>query len=77
MKDKIKICFVIDHLNIGGAGKLTIDVINGLNKDDFEISLLYLHPMDSNKNLKSFISDHVKTIFVDISKISFIKRILI
>ena len=41
LKDKIKICFVIDHLRIGGAGKLTIDVIKGLIEDEFDISILH------------------------------------
>ena len=72
---KLKVCFVIDHLNVGGAGKLTIDVINELSKDEFDISILYLSPINNEKNLKFLIPESIHTFLIDISKYNTFKKI--
>lgn len=66
----------MDHLNIGGAGKLTIDVINGLSKNEFDISILYLEKSNNKENLKFLIPEHVNTHLFDKSKYKILKRII-
>jgi hypothetical protein len=39
-KDKIKIMYIIPSLQSGGAERFIIDLINNLNKDNFEVKLL-------------------------------------
>lgn len=39
----IKICYVFYNLDIGGVEKLTIDIANLLNKEDFEVSIYCLY----------------------------------
>ncbi len=43
---KTKILFIMSSLKIGGAEKQTIDIINGLSRNKFEISLNYLEKAD-------------------------------
>lgn len=76
MRNKLKVCFVIDHLNVGGAGKLTIDVINGLSKDEFDISILCLYPIDNKKNLKFLIPEYIQTFLINLSKYNAFKKII-
>ncbi len=49
---KLKICFVIDTLTTGGAIKLTLDVVDKLDKSFLDISLISLFEIDSKKSLE-------------------------
>ena len=42
-----KILFILYSLDVGGAEKQTIALVNALNKDKFEISLVYLDAFDT------------------------------
>lgn len=77
MGNKIKICFVVDHLRIGGAGRLTLDVINSLSKDEFDIHILYLSRIENNENLKFLIPAYIQTFLVELPKYNFFKLIVI
>lgn len=38
--DKIRLCFILSHLPQGGAERQTINLIRGLNPDNYEITLI-------------------------------------
>ncbi len=69
------VCFVIDSITIGGAEKLTLDVIGELaKKNTFKINLIILKEV-AEESLLELIPDNVEYLFYDIFKFSFIKRI--
>lgn len=50
-----KILFILDTIDIGGATKLTFDVINNIDKNIFDIEIIYLNdPKFAGENLLQF-----------------------
>lgn len=75
-ENKIKIGFVLDTLGLGGAGKLTVDLINNIDKNKFKISLIILNTYNEKSlYLSKYIPYWVDTIQVNIYKYSFFKRL--
>lgn len=78
MQDKIKISFVIDSLSLGGAGKLTLDLIKTLENYNYIITLIYFHKSDiQSENLDYGSLKSTKLIQIDFSRHSFFKRVKI
>lgn len=71
---KIKLCFIIDSLEIGGANILTADLANILVENDQDVSLIALK---KTNNLSLILNDNVKFIDVDLFSYKFLKRIII
>lgn len=53
-----------------------MDVINGLSKDEFDISIIHFERIDYKENLKFLIPEQVKVLLVDISKYNTLQKIL-
>jgi glycosyltransferase involved in cell wall biosynthesis len=45
-ENKKRLLFIIDSLGVGGAERQTIDLLNKLSIDKFEIGLVYLYPQE-------------------------------
>lgn len=74
MKDKIKILYIYPNLNIGGAQKVVLDLINNLDKDKFEVHLIcnggkFLEYINENINLHNLKIDKKKYILKSILQI--------
>lgn len=66
MKLKKKLLFVLPTLNIGGAEKVTVNILNSLNNETFDIKLIVI---DSRfKNLESTINQDIKVKYLNIEK---------
>ncbi len=72
---KIKICYVIDKLGIGGAERLTIETINFLNKDLFDVSLVYLLRNENDGDLLHLVDPEISVEYFDLEKHKFFDRI--
>lgn len=71
-----KICFVLDSLNVGGAEKLTLEVVNAIHSlGKYKVSLIYLAESDKI-SFSELIPSEVKVYFFDISRYGFISKIL-
>lgn len=66
MQIKKKLLFILPTLNIGGAEKVTINIINKLDKKLFDITLVVI---DSRyKNLESYVSKDIRLKYLNIAK---------
>jgi glycosyltransferase involved in cell wall biosynthesis len=65
VENRIKICYVIDSLVIGGANKLTLDIINLLDKSKFEICLVVLEKLKKEYPYYKYIPGYVRLINLD------------
>lgn len=67
---KIKILYIYPNMNIGGAQKVVVDLINNINDSDFEIYLAC-----SGGQYLDLIDKDVKVILIDFDKKNFYKSI--
>ena len=72
----LKICFVIDSLQIGGANKLTLKIIELLLLRGNSIKLIILYRIEPECNKEMFKNLDIELIYLNFDKISFFKRIL-
>lgn len=73
---KIKMCFVFDSINYGGAVKLSLDIIHMLLSDNFDISIVSLNNTTEDiGKLKDVIPQNVKTYIVNVADLRYFKRI--
>lgn len=75
MNKKIKICFVIDSLNIGGAGILTMEVLKLLPESEFDMTVFSLYGSNNIVTIQNEIPVYVKFRNLHIEKISTLKRL--
>ena len=57
MSNKIKILFVIHDLSVGGAEKVLVNLVNHINQDKFDVTLLALFGGGVNEQ---FLASHVR-----------------
>lgn len=72
---KIRICYVIDKLGVGGAERLTIETINFLNKELFDVSLVYLLRNKDDGDLLHLLNPGINVRYFDLEKYKFFERI--
>ena len=72
---RIRICFVIDRLNFGGAERLTIQLLNYLDNNKFDKTLVYLYEPSKDFSFKYKINPDTNVIFFDIRKYGIAGRI--
>ena len=46
---KIRLLFVTNHLFVGGVDKVAVDIVNGLDKDRFDVTLMVLFRYDPGR----------------------------
>lgn len=64
-RDK-KILFVLPTLNMGGAEKVTVNIMNSLDTNKFDVTLLVID--NRYKNLESFIHPTIKLTYLNITR---------
>ena len=47
--EKTRLLFVTNHLFVGGVDKVAVDIVNGLDKDRFDVTLLVLFRYDPGR----------------------------
>lgn len=73
---KIKMCFVFDSINYGGAFKLSLNLIKLLLNDGFDISIVSLNnKRETINHYNDIIPENIKVYIVNINEISFYNRI--
>ncbi len=72
---KIKLCFVFDSLNYGGAVKLSLELIKLLIGDNFEVTIVSLNNKPEIKDIFHNILPEVKLHIININNMKFIQRI--
>lgn len=76
--NRVNISFVIDSLEVGGAGILTLNVIRRLEVSKYKIRLISLTPFEYlNKGLADFIPPYVKISFLKRDNLSIFGRMRI
>lgn len=76
MRKSLKICFVIDSLQIGGANRLTLKIIELLLLRGHNIKLIILYRIEPECNKDIFKDLDIELIYLNFDKINFFKRIL-
>lgn len=73
---KINILFIIDNLLIGGAGLLTLNLINGFPKSEYKVTLISLNKsLDDSENMNKYVKKDINYIEIDVNIMSFYKKI--
>lgn len=72
-----KILFVIDTIDVGGATKLTFDLIKLLNKEQFDVEILYLnHHLYGDNNLIKYYNLESKSKLLWYKNFRSLKRVI-
>jgi len=63
-----KICFILPNLNVGGAERVVINIINSLDKEKF---IIYLVVIDKIGQLEELIPTHIHVVNLNVTRTRF------
>ena len=49
--EKKRLLFLTNHLFVGGVDKAVVDIVNGLDKDRFDVTLMVLFRFDPDRHI--------------------------